>query len=63
MNESTQGRIEMQTTTIKTGATYNYRGIEVEVIGLDSDPTASVLVVETNDRDRSHYVSRDELAA
>lgn len=46
---------------IKYGATYTYQGIEVEVIGLDSDPSADVLVVRCDNPDVALEVSRESL--
>ena len=38
-----------------------YKGQEVRILGIDSDPSALVWIVFTNNPDRDAMVSRDEL--
>lgn len=42
---------------------FNYNGEQVEVIAVDSDPTALVMVIKVSDPDIALYVARTSLVA
>lgn len=45
----------------KEGQIGTWKGIQVRVIGQDSDPNARVQIVEVKNPDKDHFVSRNEL--
>lgn len=56
--------IQANRSTLREGGYAKYQGRKVSIIGLDSNPLASVLIVDSPlDPDAAIYVSRDELEA
>ncbi|QWS69718.1 hypothetical protein SEA_WILLIAMSTRONG_51 [Microbacterium phage WilliamStrong] len=48
---------------IKRWDIFRYNGVEVEVIAVDPDPTAMVMVVRRDNPDVALYVARTSLVA
>lgn len=51
----------MNSAHITKWSTYRYNGELVEVIAVDSDPTALVMIIKVSDPDVALYVSRSNL--